>query len=188
MHKDSKSLQPGQQSLKLTPAGHLGKHRTVPDSLLVASATHTFPTVIDVPASTILSWCDARFQASEFVVPIPDRIALALLSSMPPVVSVDANKRSLVGMIEVTVALLRCVKGDEKVRVVYVDPDHPSANAYLPLYALLHGKRDDQLLPVLIGMSKLLNGQSPSDAQLASAVGKDRSTISRIRKRLENGA
>lgn len=188
MPAKSEVLRSGQRELDLGSPKKKRRIKSAPEGLLVSSVPHAFPTTLELPCATLLSWCDPRFLDSDFYVPISAEAALAVLSVMPPTITAAGSNRALVGLVELTVALLKALPADLKIRVIYIEPDHPFCSANLPIYELLKAKPIELALPTLIHMTVHLAGRRPTDAELSYALGKDRSSVTRARNRIENVA
>ncbi len=98
MPAKSEVLRSGQRELDLGSPKKKRRIKSAPEGLLVSPAPHPFPTTLELPCATILSWSDPRFLDSDFSVPISAEAALAVLSVMPPIVSAVGSSRAIVGM------------------------------------------------------------------------------------------
>ena len=187
MTEKTESQTPEQSQFPFESPKKKRRIRPAPAALRVQVVQHKFPMATEVPCATLLSWCDERFRDSELSTLVSPKVAISVLKVIPPVVSVVGDSRALVGLVELTAALLKILPSDQKIHVNYIDEDHPFSCASVPIYDLLKAKTIEDSLPVLIQMTKHLTGRYPTDTELSNALGKDRSTINRIRNRIKNG-
>lgn len=145
--------------------------------------THDYPPFPTVEAGLILRWADQESQDAEFAVNLTPDTAAYFLDRYPVEVLAVGNRRSLVGLTSLSVALLKNVDEYHKAPVRYLNKADKINALNIPLFLLLKSLSAADQINKAIEICESLDLRTPTQSQLGELVGKDPSTVSKILKR-----
>lgn len=157
-----------------------------PEALTPRLLRHNAAREKRIPVGTLLSWADPRWACSELSVPLPTDTITRLLHINPPLVLIHGGSRTIVGNPDVTCALLNLLPKDTLIDVIYVDPSDPLSRLYLPLHTLLSPLTTEAEITIRQELLTYLTGTAPTDQQIAKAMGRERSTITKLRQKMRD--